>query len=288
MPWRAPWGLEVVGPLYLYAITDRAGLTAAGGSGIDGAPLLTVPCREIAAVVSPVTEARVEATPANVWLHEEVVEALVAISPVLPVRWGTVLPDERRLFAVLETHYDAFVAALERVRGRVELGLRVLWDGSAQRSPSAESGSRGSAPMGASVGNPPPPAARGEPAATPGRQYLMARVEADRRVRAERQRALGMADEIHRPMDQLAAESVREVLPTSRMLLAAAYLVDRDRVADVRAEADTLAAAFPALRLLLTGPWPPYHFVTGCVPAEALLVERLPAAEHGAQWQGGM
>lgn len=152
MPWRAPQGLEVVAPLYLYAITDRAGLPADGGSGIEGAPLLTVPYREIVAVVSAVTEARVEATPANVWLHEEVVEALMAVCPVLPVRWGTVLPDERRLFAVMEEHHDGFVAAL---------------------------------------------------------------------------------------------------------------------------------------RLLLTGPWPPYHFVAGCVPAEALPVERLPAARHGARWQGG-
>jgi hypothetical protein len=271
----------------MYAITDRAAAVTAGRTGLEGAPLLTVPCREIAAVVSAVTAARVEATPANFWLHEEVVEGLMADSPVLPLRWGTVVPDERRLSAVLETHYDSFVAALERVRGRVELGLRVLWDGDALQPPPAEPGSQGNARPGASPGTVPPQPARGEPAATPGRRYLMARVEADRLARAERQRALGMADEIHRPLDRLAAESVREVLPTSRMLLAAAYLVDRDRVADVRAEADALAAAFPALRLLLTGPWPPYHFVTGCVPAEALLVEHLPAADHAAQWQGG-
>lgn len=244
--------------LYLYAITDHTCASIGGRTGLEGAPLLTLPRREIAAVVSPLTAARVEATPTNVWLHEDVVEALMAVSPVLPMRWGTVLPGERRLFAVLEAHHDAFVAALERVRGRVELGLRVLWDGDVWRPPPAEPASQGGAC----------------PAATPGRQYLMARVEADRRARAERLRALAIADEIHRPLARLAVESVREVLLTSRMLLAAAYLVDREQVEAARAEVGALAAAFPALRLLLTGPWPPYHFVTGCVPAETLLDER--------------
>lgn len=260
-----------MGTLYLYAIADRACASIEGRTGLEGAPLLTLPCREIAAVISPLAAARVEATPTNVWRHEEVVEALMAVSPVLPMRWGTVLPSERRLFAVLEAHHDAFVAALERVRGRVELGLRVLWDGEVGWPLPAEPASQG----------------RAHSAATPGRQYLMARVEADRRARAERLRALAIADEIHGPLARLAAESVREVLLTSRMLLAAAYLVDREQVEAARAEVGALAAALPSLRLLLTGPWPPYHFVTGCVPAETLLYERSPAAEHAGQGRGG-
>lgn len=260
-----------MGPLYFYAITTRAGAPVTGRTGFEGAPLLSMPYQEIAAVVSPLTAVRLEATPANVWLHEEIVESLMATAAVLPMRWGTVLPGERRLFAVLEVHYAAFVAALERVRGRVELGLRVLWNADVRRPPSAAPASEG----------------EGCSAATPGRQYLMARVEEDRRAQAERQRATGVAEEIHGPLAGLAAESVREVLLTPRMLLAAAYLVDRERVDAVRAQADALAAAFPVLRFLLTGPWPPYHFVTGCVPAEALLVEHRPSAEHAAQWRGG-
>lgn len=260
-----------MGPLYIYAITTRAGAQVWGRTGVEGAPLLSLPYRDIAAVVSPLTAARVEATPANVCVHEEIVEAQMQRSAVLPMRWGTVLPGLRQLFAVLEAYYTAFVAALERVQTRVELGLRVLWDDDIGRAPSAESARAGAS----------------GPAAGPGRQYLMLRVEEDRRARAERQRALGVVENIHRPLSRLAAESVREVLLTPRMLLAAAYLVDRERVDAFRAEAHALALASPALRFLLTGPWPPYHFVTDCVPAEALLAEHPPSTEHTPQWRGG-
>ncbi len=256
-----------MGALYLYAITARASASITGRTGFERAPLLTLPCREIAAVVSPLTEARLGATPMNVWLHEEIVEALMATSPVLPVRWGTVLPGERRLLAVLEAHHDDLAAALEQVRGRVELGLRVLWGGDVWRPPSAFPSSQGPACS----------------AATPGREYLMARVEVDRRARTVKQRAVAMADEIHRPLARLAAENVREVLPTPRMLLTAAYLVDRKRVGTLRAAVDALATAFPALRFLLTGPWPPYHFVTGCVPIEALLADHSSITENPGQ-----
>jgi hypothetical protein len=45
------------------------------------------------------------------------------------------------------------------------------------------------------------------------------------------------------------------------MLMVAAYLVPRDRTESFRTRVQELGAAHPTLRLLCTGPWPPYHFV---------------------------
>jgi hypothetical protein len=94
-----------------------------------------------------------------------------------------------------------------------------------------------------------------------GRSYLLARLEEERQRRAWRQRAEALAEELHTPLAHLAVESTRQVLLTPRLLLTAAYLVERDQVAAFQQEVGALSAAYPALRFLCTGPWPAYNFV---------------------------
>lgn len=236
--------------LYVYAITDRLDGAMPERSGFGGAPLVSLPYQDIAAVVSPLEVTQMPASSLNVRHHEEIVEALMAIGTVLPVRFGTFLPDEIRAQHLLAAHYPSFATTLERVRGRVELGLRVLWPND-------------SGPTGAV-------SCSGEERhslRSSGRQYLMACLEEERRAQARRQIAHRLAEGIHRPLAGMAVESTLEVLPTPRMLLAAAYLVDRHRKDSMRAALKALASTFTGLQFLLTGPWPPYHFVTQCVPA---------------------
>jgi len=225
--------------IYLYAITDHSEESVPAEPGLEGTSLFSLTYQDIAAVVSPLATSTVSPTDDNLWRHEAIVEALMADRTVLPVRFGTVLADEAAVKAVLTTHYANFVADLERVRGRVELGLRVLWNDDApppQPSPASRGGS--------------------------GRAYLLARLEEERQRQAQRQRAEALADEIHSPLAQMAVESTRQVLITPRLLLTAAYLVEREQVAAFRREVEALSAAYPELRFLCTGPWPAYNFVT--------------------------
>ena len=228
--------------MYLYAITDQPNLPAPAEPGLEGASLFSLTCQDIAAVVSPLTTATVPPTEDNLWRHEAIVEALMADRTVLPMRFGTVLADEAAVKAALAAHYTDFVASLDRVRGRVELGLRVLWEIADSEWQIADSSQR--------------------PSAMSGRAYLMARLEEERQRQAWRQRAEALAEEIHAPLDHLAAESTRQVLITPRLLLTAAYLVERDQVAAFRQKVEALSAAYPKLRFLCTGPWPAYNFVT--------------------------
>jgi hypothetical protein len=172
---------------------------------------------------------------------------------VLPVRFGTVLTNEGAVQAVLEAHHADFVACLKRVRGRVELGLRVLWNDDRRPQTADRREDSGGRPE------------RSEGSAVGGRSYLLARLEEERQVQAHRQQAEALAVELHTPLAQLAAENTRQVLVTPRLLLTAAYLVERDRVEAFRQEVEALRAAYPALRFLCTGPWPPYNFVTATV-----------------------
>lgn len=229
--------------MYLYAITDQPELPVPAEPGLEGTSLFSVTHQDIAAVVSTLATAKVPPTEDNVWRHEAIVEALMADRAVLPVRFGTVLADEAAVHATLAVHYADFAASLDRVRGRVELSLRVLWNDDV-------------------LPPQPSPAGGGGCGKGCGRTYLMARLEEERQRQAWRQRAEALAAELHTLLDRLAVESARQVLVTPRLLLTAAYLVERDQVAAFRREVEALSAAHPELRFLCTGPWPAYSFVS--------------------------
>lgn len=76
---------------------------------------------ELAALVSDVDLSRVLGRPADLEVHEEIVDSIVAGSPVLPVRFGAVLTDEDAVVSeLLEPHREEFQAALEELEGRAE------------------------------------------------------------------------------------------------------------------------------------------------------------------------
>lgn len=228
--------------LYLYAIIDGKFGNGPEVVGLEGAHPVELVYGDLAAVVSLLDGAEVPPTEANLWRHEAVVEALMADHAVLPVRFGTILPGEAAVQTMLSARYGEFSAALRRVRGRAELGLRVLWEGS---RPWREKG--------------------GQRSAGSGRAYLLARLREEQEMRAWREEAEALAEQIHAPLAQLSAESTRQVLTTPLLLLTAAYLIERDQVRAFGQEIEALRKAYPALRFLCTGPWPPYSFVAECV-----------------------
>jgi hypothetical protein len=179
-----------------------------------------------------------------------VVESLVADRAVLPVRFGAILAGETTVRAILAAHYTNFVTSLDRVRGRVELGLRILWDDDLQKTDSGLQTADSSHQL----------------SAISGRSYLLARLEEERQLRAWRERAETLAMELSASLSRLAVESVQQTLITPRLLLTAAYLVEQDQVVAFRLEVEALKATHPALHFLCTGPWPPYSFVAATVP----------------------
>jgi hypothetical protein len=180
---------------------------------------------ELAVVCGPAGDE--EVTPDALWRHEEVVEALMEGRDLLPVRYGTRLPDDEAAAAVIEERREELSAALERVRGAVELSVRALAnDGAADPALSSDS----------------------------GREYLR------QRARAEESRELVTAA-VHEPLSRLARASVIRSVHSPAELLRGAYLVDRAGVEEFAALVARLHDADPRLSLLCTGPWPPYSFV---------------------------
>jgi hypothetical protein len=72
------------------------------------------------------------------WAHERVVEQLMADRTVLPMRFGSTVADEDALRQFLVSRWESLLRALARIRGRVELGVRVVAE--SDDTPAAASG----------------------------------------------------------------------------------------------------------------------------------------------------
>jgi len=212
--------------VYLYAIVD-ADAAAPTTRGIDGAPVAVETHEDLGAVVSVLAQQPSSDSQQAVLDHARVVEAVSRGSAaVLPARFGRAYEDADSLRRALEAGAGELRDALERVRGCVEVGLRVL------------------APERASVLSPVP--------AGSGRDYMRDRLATARQEKA-------VADELHLPLAALARASIRST-PTERLLLTAAYLVPRRSLAGFQTRVEELQQSRPDLTLACTGPWPPYSF----------------------------
>lgn len=97
-------------------------------SGIGGSPVAPVGRGPISALVSPVREDRVRPSRANVTAHHAVVDAAHRVAPVLPVRFGTVMPDEAAVGdGLLAPNLDRYSEMLRDLDGKAEYRLKASY-----------------------------------------------------------------------------------------------------------------------------------------------------------------
>ena len=205
----------------VFAITDRPEVEIPAG-------LEQTVHEGLAAVYAHADERPERASADALWRHERQVEELMRERAVLPLRYGTVLPGEPELLRALEERAAEFAELLDLVRGRVELALRVLDDGSPAKEPAGKRRS--------------------------GRAYMEAL--------AERRRRVEEASALLEPLEDHAV-AVRRRESSATDLTRWAFLVERGGVDEFNAHLDQLREGHPELRLTCTGPWPPYSFVSG-------------------------
>lgn len=242
--------------VYLYAVGDHGLATddLLSVPGVGGGAVRAITEGELAAVVESVDPAVYdeESLAARLedlsWLggiaraHHAVVAAVARTQPVAPVRLATVYTSDDNVRALLRERAKDFRAALDRIRGRVEWGVKAF--ATARDDTPAET-----------------PAATG-----PGAAYLMRRrAERDRAASIHRESAEA-AERLHDRLSEMAV-AARRYRPqdprltgrAEEMVLNAAYLVDEAATEAFRRIVDDGDAA---LELELTGPWAPYSFAT--------------------------
>jgi Gas vesicle synthesis protein GvpL/GvpF len=108
------------GPLYVYGITTCGAAVPSGlsGTGHPASPVALVSHGAIAAIVSRVRAGQPLGTPADARAHANVLAVMAQEVPVLPMRFGAVMPDADAIVAeLLGPHHDAFAASLARLEG---------------------------------------------------------------------------------------------------------------------------------------------------------------------------
>lgn len=260
---------------YVYCVIpsgERPPLAGLPGVGPAGGPVRLLAADGLSGVVSSVPldefgaqelERRFEDM---AWLertaraHQAVLDAVLAVEAMVPLRLCTIFRDEEHARQMLEREHDVLAGALSRVRGRVEWSVKVLADPQAMETAVRERSVQQAGPGASDEGS--------------GRAYLARKRFARRASEDVRALAESAADEVHSALSELAAATT--VLPPQdprlsgrrgAMLLNGAYLVERARADEFRAAVDQQVARRRPLGLEveLSGPWAPYNFAS---PAE--------------------
>ena len=242
---------------YVYAIVPATARLPEGPVGFGG-PLLAVTCRHLAAVVSRMgaaagAEDGVTLPPSreNLLHHEAVVEAVCEGGAALPVRFGTVLAHSNAVSRALSQHYDNLLADLARLGDKIEFGVTALWRQARQSEPESppvgERRSRAQAAAGSGAR---------------GTAYLTARLAEHQQAEALRKRAQALAAELDAGLRPHVIECRRSLCPSERLALRDVYLVEREQRGAFAEAFDELRGRHPELHLLMSGPWPPYSFVS--------------------------
>jgi Gas vesicle synthesis protein GvpL/GvpF len=230
--------------LLLYCVGGACSAVPAGLRGVHGAQIQRIAQGELVALVSPVVElARVE-TPEAVELvaYERIIRSQHAVADVVPMRFGSVLPDEAAVRTHLDEQRAAYLRSLARISGCVEMGVRALIS---VTHPSAA------------------PELAVHPPARSGVDYLKTR---QRRYSTEsqlRDDCAALEQSLLSKVAPLCREHRVELAPLRSgvpTLCSVYFLVPREQVPAFRAALSPVTDGDCA-RATLSGPWPPFNFV---------------------------
>lgn len=211
--------------LLVYAIAERDG-SAAPELELAGRRLRGVRDGELIAFVGEDAAAAPDWGVEDVLGHERVVELLMDRQPILPVRFGNTVNDESQIRSLLHERRRELSAALQRVRGAVELGVRAQW--SQPRPITPEDGPQ------------------------TGTDYLLERLAMRKRADAVVRGLEGLSG--------LARLSRIRVLPRPTLPFLGAYLVETAVLTAFVEACAELDDELDDVELVCTGPWPPYSF----------------------------
>lgn len=235
---------------YVYCIvrSDQPLTFGSIGIGEEPAPVYTVRCDDLSAIVSDTPLGVLDPTRDNVLAHQRVNETVMREYTVLPMSFGTMFKTRDDVIAFLKSAYRAFSDVLDKMENKLEFGLKVLWD--------REAVIRDIEEQDEDIHR-----LKNEIAAQKGSTYF-ARMQygrlIDAALQATSERYVGEIFDRLRDVS-VAARANKPI--GDRMILNAAFLVTRDTEEAFDGRVKELGAAHDKLTFKYTGPWPPYNFV---------------------------
>jgi hypothetical protein len=236
--------------LYVYGVTS-ASSEIAEGEGIAGAPVALIAADGLGALVSAVPELELSMGRDALDAHARVLERAHEHDTVLPMRFGMIMADADEVVErLLLAHGAGLREQLAAFAGTVELRLRATYEEEPVLREIVRD-DRDVARLRESLRGAPPDA-------TYYGQIRLGELVAQAMSRKRDRDAAAILDELE-PL----ALAVDVATPANeRIVLAASFLVSRDRIGDFDAAVNEVGAGQAGrMRLKYTGPLPPHSFV---------------------------
>ncbi|GBF32442.1 gas vesicle synthesis GvpL [Desulfocucumis palustris] len=220
------------------------------GPGQGEQPVYTVHHRDMAAVVSDSAEEYYDPVGKNAMCHQNVISAVMAKHEVVPVRFGVICKSMDALNKLLEEIYPAVMTNLERLHNKMEVGLKLFWTRDSFVKEVGESNEEVVALKNKIV------------ELGPDKGYLLMIELGERLQKIADEKRLYYIENIYRGLQKEAVESRLNDIVGERMVLNAAFLVDKAGEEQFDLAVNRFYDIYGrTLEFKYTGPWPPYNFI---------------------------
>jgi hypothetical protein len=238
--------------LYAYCLSDEVTARMIESvEGLAGAKPYLIERGEISAVVSDFADERAAVTREHVTAHERVVRHVLSETTPLPFRFGTIISEER-LLSYLDSQATSLKLQLERVRGCVEWSVKVSWNLEAVRQEALRDDDTALWS----------PVEAGSKSEGSGTAFLLAKRREILGEKVLRERAEEISSWLNGALSEVVREAQVNLQPRDSLVLAAAHLVERERLAEYRLALERARAEKKDLHFLTSGAWPPYSFTS--------------------------
>lgn len=237
---------------YVYGIIEENESMTFGKTGIGGTgeTVYTVHHGDVAAVVSKTSVFIFDPTRENALAHEHVIETVMKTNTIIPMSFGTVFRTDDDIRQVLKSIYPSLKDVLKQMSGKLEFGLKVTWD----RDAVIEELKRDNEEI---------HRFHIELTKKHLQSTYFARMQLGRMIdKALAERSAEYVRAIYEALRGVCVASRDNKVIGDKMIMNAAFLIDRERETDFDAAVNKIAAKFSdRLNFKYTGPWPPYNFV---------------------------
>jgi len=234
--------------LYTYGIIDSSNQVNEPIYGLEGACVYNVPYCDIGAVVSEFAEPVQSITKGNILAHAEVIERLMEYFTVLPVKFHTVFNGRDGVFSMMQSYYKDFRDNLDRLRNKVEFGIKVIWPSDKIKkhiiNTYRKSNEKVSVPDGSS-----------------NKRFIRKKFEKYKLNEEFEKKANKFINAMDTFFGKFAAEKKLGKLKSENLLLDAVYLVEKNNQENFKEAFKHIKSAHKGFKFLFSGPWPPYNFV---------------------------
>lgn len=240
---------------YIYCIIDweeKRPIGNFGNIGIGENAVYTIDYKDIAAVVSMIPFKQMESNLNDIVAHQRVVEAAREANTVLPVRFGVILKNEEGIKKLLASSYKDYHAKLANLRGKDEIGIKVLFNKSSLKK------IREQAEQSEEIRK----IKQEISSAKPGTLYFL-KLRLEDAVKNETLMKIDkMVGEINSSLAEAAVDRRLLKNDVAEIVLNAAYLVERSKTQNFDAKVKELKERFEkeGMTLHRSGPWAPYSF----------------------------